>query len=116
MLPLSTLHQNCKKCNKTIYLFSQVFLAWADYTVTRRNKAKRISEAMEMRRMDLLKQGLRQWLAVAGELQNTRKKVAMNHQAQVKQGFRNAIKAMQTILRGIIPVVSMNCWLELLTT
>eukprot|EP00057_Strongylocentrotus_purpuratus_P023959 XP_011678433.1 PREDICTED: protein SFI1 homolog [Strongylocentrotus purpuratus] len=56
--------------------------AWIGYVKERRRKKDRITQALESRRVELLREGVRQWLMVAGSLGERRAAVAAKHHAQ----------------------------------
>ena len=60
--------------------------AWISYAREKRRKKARIAQALEMRRVELLREGVRQWLTVAACLGERRAAIAAKHHAQVGIG------------------------------
>ncbi|XP_030850936.1 uncharacterized protein LOC105445288 isoform X2 [Strongylocentrotus purpuratus] len=66
----------------SIRLQQRTLHAWIGYMKERRRKKDRITQALESRRVELLREGVRQWLMVAGSLGERRAAVAAKHHAQ----------------------------------
>ena len=61
-------------CND--YVDCQVFVAWCHYVDSRRRKAARYSQALDVYRRRLLTEGATKWLSVSSDLSQLRMKYA----------------------------------------
>lgn len=59
-------------------------MAWLEYTQEKKRKKCRYNEAMEYRRMLLLRNGATKWLQVAGDVAEMRQKFAAQRGAEVQ--------------------------------
>ncbi|XP_006816433.1 protein SFI1 homolog [Saccoglossus kowalevskii] len=68
-------------------------LAWFSYTLEKKRKAERISQAMDQRRQRFLRKGVSQWLKVATDISANRATYAASEQAKI------AYSTMQVVYR-----------------
>ena len=65
------------------YLFCQVFTRWQIYIKQCKRKKRRIAEAVEWRKQQLVKKAAAHWLAVSCDLQHQRELLAVKQGLQV---------------------------------